>query len=74
MATRWSRLHGELYLGEEWRLGAVEDAWGSRWCCGLGESDNGAWDWGDWLDGSHCLPGHCAHGKDDRDGMARGRG
>jgi hypothetical protein len=28
MASRWSRLHSELYLGKEWRLGAVKDACG----------------------------------------------
>jgi hypothetical protein len=28
MATRWSRLHGELYLGQKRMLGEVEDVEG----------------------------------------------
>jgi hypothetical protein len=30
MATGWSRLHDEVYLGQERLLGEVEDVWGLK--------------------------------------------
>jgi hypothetical protein len=40
MVTRWSYLHGELYLRQEWLLGEVEDVEGLKavlWLRGIGQ-------------------------------------
>jgi len=42
MATRWSRLRGELYLARKSGDGEVSDVEDTRWCCGWEQSDQGA--------------------------------
>jgi hypothetical protein len=69
MATRWSRLHGELYLRRKRTFSEVEDVEGLEtvlWLRGIGQWCSGS---GDLLGGGHRLPCHRARvEEEDREG------